>query len=166
LITVIPPRFARGLSCFYYPWRGRVKNIAMRIMGLDIGEKRIGIAISDELGWTAQGHSVLKRGRQADDLSQLAVLCAEFQVERLVLGFPLNMDGSAGPKAREIQEMGGILQEYLGLPVEYWDERLSTVAAQRTLLEADVSRQKRKKVIDKLAAVNILQGYLDRKAHK
>ncbi|NMC26805.1 MAG: Holliday junction resolvase RuvX [Syntrophomonadaceae bacterium] len=138
----------------------------MRIMGLDIGEKRIGIAISDELGWTAQGHSVLKRGKLADDLRKLADLCAEFQVELLVLGFPRNMDGSVGPKAVEVQELGGILQEYLGVPVEYWDERLSTVAAQRTLLEADVSRQKRKEVIDKLAAVNILQGYLDRRAHK
>jgi len=138
----------------------------MRIMGLDIGTKRIGIAISDELGWTAQGHSVLKRGKRADDLRKLAALCAEFQVERLVLGYPRNMDGSIGPKALEIQELGSILQEYLGLPVEYWDERLSTVAAQRTLLEADVSRQKRKEVIDKLAAVNILQGYLDREAHK
>ena len=138
----------------------------MRIMGLDVGEKRIGVAISDQMGWTAQGHSVLVRGKPHDDLDKLAKLCAEFEIERIVLGFPRNMNGTVGPKVVEIQEFGRVLQEYLALPLEYWDERLTTVAAERVLLEANVSRQKRKRVIDMLAAVNILQGYLDRQANK
>jgi len=138
----------------------------MRIMGLDVGKKRIGIAISDEMGWTAQGHSVLVRGKPKDDLQQLADLCAEYKIEKIVLGFPRNMNGTVGPKGEEIQEYGRELEEYLSLPLDYWDERLTTVAAQKVLLEANVSRQKRKGVIDKLAAVNILQGYLDRLANK
>lgn len=138
----------------------------MRIMGLDVGEKRIGIAISDELGWTAQGHSVLQRGKLGADLEHLGRLCSELGVETIVVGFPRNMNGTVGAKAEEIMEFGRLLRDTLGLPVEYWDERLTTVAATRTLLEANVSRQKRKGVIDKLAAVNILQGYLDRLAHK
>ncbi len=138
----------------------------MRIMGLDVGEKRIGIAISDPMGWTAQGHSVLMRGKPENDLEHLSRLCSEFEVEKIVLGFPRNMNGTVGPKGEEIQEYGKVIQEYLALPVEYWDERLTTVAAQKVLLEANVSRRKRKGVIDKLAAVNILQGYLDRQANK
>lgn len=136
----------------------------MRIMGLDIGEKRIGIAISDPMGWSAQGHSVLIREKLDHDLLTLARLCAEYQVGTIVLGFPRNMNGTIGPKGREIKQFGQMLGERLALPIEYWDERLSTVAATRTLLEANVSRRKRKEVIDKLAAVNILQGYLDRQA--
>jgi putative Holliday junction resolvase len=135
-------------------------------MGLDVGEKRIGIAFSDPMGWTAQGHSVLIRGNPQNDLEHLAKLCSEFGVEKIVLGFPRNMNGTVGPKGEEILEYGMIIQECLALPVEYWDERLTTVAAQKVLLEANVSRLKRRGVIDKLAAVNILQGYLDRQANK
>jgi len=138
----------------------------MRIMGLDVGEKRIGVAISDQMGWTAQGHSVLVRGKLQDDLKKVAGLCAEYEIDRIVLGFPRNMNGTVGPKVVEIQEFGRVLHEYLALPLEYWDERLTTVAAERVLLEANVSRKKRKRVIDMLAAVNILQGYLDRQANK
>lgn len=138
----------------------------MRIMGLDVGEKRIGIAVSDPMGWTAQGHSVLQRRSLAEDLKSLRKICEEYQVERLVLGFPRNMNGTLGPKTLEIEEFGRVLTENLQLPIDYWDERLSTVSAQRTLLEADLSRKKRKGVIDKLAAVNILQTYLDRQANK
>ncbi len=138
----------------------------MRIMGLDVGEKRIGIAISDEMGWTAQGHSVLVRGKLSGDLVKLADLCTEYEIERIVIGFPRNMNGTVGPKGVEIEKFGRVVQEHLDLPLEYWDERLTTVAAERVLLEANVSRQKRKAVIDMLAAVNILQGYLDRQAHK
>ena len=138
----------------------------MRIMGLDVGEKRIGIAISDEMGWTAQGHSVLVREKLSRDLVKLAALCTEYEIERIVIGFPRNMNGTVGPKGVEIEKFGRVVQEHLDLPLEYWDERLTTVAAERVLLEANVSRQKRKAVIDMLAAVNILQGYLDRQAHK
>ncbi len=137
----------------------------MRIMGLDVGTKRIGIAISDPMGWTAQGHSVLDRGKPEADLHYLSNLCAEFGIEKIVLGFPRNMNGTIGPKGEEIKEYGQVLQEYLHLPIDYWDERLSTVAAQRVLLDANVSRKKRKGVIDKLAAVNILQAYLNRLAN-
>ena len=138
----------------------------MRIMGLDVGEKRIGIALSDQLGWTAQGHSVLTRSSLQQDLQYLADLCAANEVGTIVVGFPRNMNGTVGPKGQEIMEFGKVLQDHIGLPIEYWDERLTTVAAQRVLLEANVTRRKRKQVIDKLAAVNILQGYLDRQAHK
>ena len=138
----------------------------MRIMGLDVGEKRIGIAISDPLGWTAQGHSVLIRKGLNLDLLRLAQICSEYGIERIVLGLPLNMNGPLGPKAAEVKELGQILEQEIGLPIDYWDERLSTVSAQRVLLEGDVSRRKRKQHIDKLAAVYILQAYLDRLGHK
>jgi len=138
----------------------------MRIMGLDVGVKRIGIAISDPLGWTAQGHSVLHRTKMNRDMEVLQQICREYEIEEIVLGYPLNMNGTVGPKAEEIKEFGKTLAEYLQLPISYWDERLSTVSAQRHLIAADVSRQKRKDVIDKLAAVNILQAYLDRISNK
>lgn len=138
----------------------------MRIMGLDVGVKRIGIAISDPLGWTAQGHSVLHRTKMNRDMEVLQQICREYEIEEIVLGYPLNMNGTVGPKAEEIKEFGKALAEYLQLPISYWDERLSTVSAQRHLIAADVSRQKRKDVIDKLAAVNILQAYLDRISSK
>jgi putative Holliday junction resolvase len=140
--------------------------VFMRIMGLDVGVKRIGIAISDPMGWTAQGHSVLHRGQMKKDLESLARICAEFEIEEIVLGYPLNMNGTVGPQAEEIKEFGRVLDDYLHLPISYWDERLTTVSAQRHLIAADVSRQKRKEVVDKLAAVNILQTYLDRISNK
>lgn len=134
----------------------------MRIMGLDVGEKRIGIAFSDPLGWTAQGHSVLVRKGKHADLDYLQGLCREYEVDKIVLGLPLNMDGSSGPKVMEIQEFAAQVEKALKLPVEFWDERLTTREAERVLLEADMSRARRKKVVDKLAAVNILQAYLNR----
>lgn len=133
----------------------------MRIMGLDVGEKRIGIAMSDPMGWTAQGHSVLNRKGLEDDLEALFSLCKEFEVEKIIVGLPRNMNGSIGPKALEIQEFAQYLKEHTGLPIEFWDERLTTKIAERMLIDADVSRRKRKQVIDKVAAVNILQAYLD-----
>lgn len=136
----------------------------MRIMGLDVGEKRIGIAISDPMGWTAQGHSVLQRSELQTDLKKIQQICADYEVEKIVVGFPRNMDGSIGPKALEIQEFGTSVGNGLGIEVEYWDERLSTKSAERILIAADVSRRRRKQVIDKMAAVNILQAYLDRLA--
>jgi len=135
-------------------------------MGLDVGEKRIGVALSDPLGWTAQGHSVVLRRNTDADLQALAQIAGENQVERVVIGFPRNMNGTVGFKAQEIQKFGQMLEQTLKLPVEYWDERLSTVSAEKVLIAADVSRKKRKGVIDMLAAVNILQNYLDRQAHK
>lgn len=133
----------------------------MRILGLDIGTKTIGIALSDPFGWTAQGLEVIRRKRPEIDMERLVQLVSEHGVETIVAGLPKNMDGSLGPKAAEVLEFIKQLEAMVTIPIITWDERLSTVAAERTLLEADVSRGKRKKVIDKMAAVFILQGYLD-----
>ncbi len=133
----------------------------MRIMGLDVGTKRIGIALSDPMEIVAGGHSVLERKSLQQDLEHIHRLCISHEVKMIVVGLPLNMDGSIGPKALEIKEFAIQLEEFTGIKTTFWDERLSTVTAERVLLEADVSRSKRKKVIDKLAAVTILQNYLD-----
>lgn len=133
----------------------------MRIMGLDVGEKRIGIALSDEMGWTAQAHSVLTRTNLEEDLQKIIDICKENEVTEIVVGLPKNMNGTLGPKAIEIQEFGDSLKKASSLPIIFYDERLSTVSAEKLLIKADVSRQKRKQVIDKIAAANILQTYLD-----
>ena len=132
----------------------------MRIMGLDFGERTIGVAISDALLWTAQGIKTIRRSpRELDELDELI---KAYEVSQIVLGLPKNMNGTLGPRSELTTEFAGLLKERFSLPVHMWDERLSTVAAERSLLEGDVSRAKRKKVIDKMAAVFILQGYLDR----
>ncbi|HVJ50694.1 Holliday junction resolvase RuvX [Desulfitobacterium sp.] len=136
----------------------------MRIMGLDFGQKTIGVAISDELLWTAQGIKTIRRSKR--EIEELAELIAEYDVQEIVLGYPKNMNGTLGPRAQLSEEFSALLQDSFQLPVKLWDERLSTVAAQRSLIEADVSRAKRKKVIDKMAAVFILQGYLDHRLRK
>lgn len=133
----------------------------MRIMGLDYGSKTIGVAMSDALFWTAQGIKTIKRSNK--EIEELRKLILEYEVMEIVIGYPKNMNGTLGPRCALTEEFAQTLQSEFGLPVELWDERLSTVAAQRTLLEADVSRSKRKLVIDKMAAVFILQGYLDRR---
>jgi len=131
----------------------------LRIMGLDLGTKTIGIAMSDPLALTAQGLTVLKRSPQ--EMQELAHLIRDYEVKEIVLGYPKNMNGTIGEKAAAAEEFGLLLEKKFSVPVRLWDERLSTVGAQRGLLEADLSRAKRKKVIDKMAAVFILQGYLD-----
>lgn len=133
----------------------------MRIMGLDVGDKRIGIALSDPMGWIAQGHSVLHRTNMEKDLKHLKQLCVELEVDKLVVGFPRNMNGTIGPRAHQTEEFARQLQDYVNLPLEYWDERMTTQIAERVLIEADVSRRKRRQVIDKMAAISILQNYLD-----
>jgi len=133
----------------------------MRILGLDVGEKTIGVALSDPMGWTAQGITTIRRAGMTADLQTLINLIKEYEVEEVLIGLPLNMDGSHGPSAAKAQKLGDALGQACSCKIIYRDERLSTVAAQRTLLEGDVSRQGRKKVIDKMAAVFILQGYLD-----
>ncbi|WP_339063858.1 Holliday junction resolvase RuvX [Tepidibacillus marianensis] len=135
----------------------------MRILGLDVGEKTIGVAISDELGWTAQGVGVIRRRNLDFDFSRLKELISEYQVEEIVVGLPKNMNGTIGPRAEMIMEFADQLKFASSLSIHLWDERLTTVSAERTLIEADVSRKKRKKVIDKMAAMFILQGYLDSK---
>ncbi|HWP98431.1 MAG TPA: Holliday junction resolvase RuvX [Syntrophomonadaceae bacterium] len=136
----------------------------MKVLALDVGEKRIGIALSDSLGMTAQGHSVLERQNKSRDFHHILDLCQQNEVSRIVVGLPLNMNGTVGPKALEIQGFAAELGAFTGLEIVFWDERLSTVSAERTLLEADVSRKKRKGLRDKLAAVYILQTYLDRES--
>lgn len=132
-----------------------------RAMGLDIGDKTVGLALSDALGITAQGLTTLVRKNTQADIEALVSLCQEHGVEVLVAGLPLNMDGSEGPRAELSRRFGDKLSKATGVPVEYWDERLTTMEAERVLLEADLSRKKRKKVIDKLAAQVILQSWMD-----
>jgi len=133
----------------------------MRTLGLDVGTKTIGVAVSDGLGFTAQGVTTVRRTNLKADFAALKALVQEHEGERFVVGLPLNMDGSEGPRAEASRKFAQQLQSALGLPVEFWDERLSTMAATRTLLEADVSRAKRREVIDQMAAQFILQGWLD-----
>ncbi|MBZ4666312.1 Holliday junction resolvase RuvX [Mahella sp.] len=135
----------------------------MRILGLDVGDNTIGIAISDELGWTAQGMETWRRKRPEDDMQHIADICQKYGVQCIVIGLPKNMNGSIGPQGKKMIVFRQRLADYMDhdIDIVLWDERLSTVAAQRSLIEADVSRVKRKKVIDKMAAVYILQGYLD-----
>lgn len=135
----------------------------MRILGLDVGEKTIGVAVSDLMGWTAQGVTVVRRRSLEEDFAALRELVAEYQVESFVVGLPRRTDGSYGPEAEKIYQFAEQLEREFALPVEYWDERFSTAAAERILLEGDVSRAKRRKVIDKVAAAVILQAYLDSK---
>lgn len=136
----------------------------MRILGLDYGERTIGVAVSDEMGWTAQGVETIRRESKAKDLERLQTLINQFQVKLIVVGLPKNMNGTIGPRGESCQAFASLLAEKTGLPVDLWDERLTTVAAEKMLIAADVSRQKRKKVIDKMAAVLILQGYMDAKS--
>jgi len=130
-------------------------------MGFDVGSNTIGIAISDELGITAQGLKTLKRRSMEDDLKEIVTIIDQFEIEKIVVGLPKNMDGTLGKQAEFVLKWIKVLMGKIQVPVVTWDERLSTVGASKVLLEADLSRKKRKKVIDKLAAVLILQGYLD-----
>jgi putative holliday junction resolvase len=130
-------------------------------MGLDVGSKTIGVAASDELGLTAQPVTTVRRTNFKADLAELKRLAQERGITQLVVGLPLNMDGSEGPSAAEARKVGDAAAQATALPVLYWDERMTTVAAQRALLESNVSRQKRKEVIDQVAAALILQGWLD-----
>ncbi len=138
----------------------------MRIMGLDLGERTIGIAVSDPLLLTAQGLTVLRRRSPAEDLQELADIKDEYSIKEVVIGLPRMMDGSIGPRGRISQEFARSLRERWEIPVHLWDERLSTVAAERILLEADLSRRRRKNLIDKTAAVLILQGFLERRRNE
>lgn len=137
----------------------------MRLMGLDVGSKTIGVAISDPLGFTAQGLEIIPINENKGEfgLERLAELVKDYKVQKFVIGLPKNMNNTSGPRVEASQAYGDKLKERFDLPVDYQDERLTTVQAERMLVEeADISRGKRKKVIDKLAAQLILQNYLDR----
>jgi putative Holliday junction resolvase len=133
----------------------------MRTLGLDVGTKTIGVAVSDGLGLTAQALTTIRRTNLKADLAALGELAREHEASRMVVGLPLNMDGTEGPRAEASRKFADAASQALGLPVEFWDERLSTVAAERTLLEADLTRARRRQVIDQVAAQFILQGWLD-----
>ncbi len=134
----------------------------MRIMGLDLGEKYIGVAVSDQLGWTAQGVTTIKReGEIERDLDKIQAITKQYGVEKIIVGLPRNMDGSAGIQAQKAVDFAACAARRLKISVETWDERLSTAAAERLLINADMRRAKRRRVIDKMAASIILQNYLD-----
>ena len=137
----------------------------MRTMGLDVGSKTVGVAISDALGWTAQGIETIRIDEKAGQfgLERIQELIAQYDVSGFVVGFPKNMNNTVGPRGEASEKYAELLTERFGFPVTLWDERLTTMAAERTLIDADVSRKKRKSVIDKMAAIMILQGYLDLK---
>ncbi|MDO4534805.1 MAG: Holliday junction resolvase RuvX [Clostridium perfringens] len=134
----------------------------MRILGLDIGTKTVGVAISDPLGWTAQGITTVRRKNYTKDMEEIKKICDEYGVETIVAGMPKNMNGTIGPSGEMVKEFCEKLKEVVNIKIEFWDERLTTVAAHRAMLEADLSRSKRNKIVDKVAATYILQGYLDR----
>jgi putative holliday junction resolvase len=134
----------------------------MRMLGLDVGDKTIGVAVSDPLGFTAQGIGTIRRKRLEDDINEITNYCKQYEVDTIVVGLPKNMNGTLGPRGEKVTEFSEIIKERLGLKVELWDERLTTVAAHKAMLEADLSRAKRKKIVDKIAAIYILQGYMDR----
>jgi len=131
-------------------------------MGLDIGSHTIGVAVSDELGITAQGLKTIRRKSKEDDIREIIKIIDQFKVGEIVVGLPKNMDGTLGKQAELVFKWISSIKEKIDLPVATWDERFSTIEASRVLLEADLSRKKRKKAIDKLAAVLILQGYINR----
>ncbi|CEG27973.1 Holliday junction resolvase RuvX [Bacillus sp. B-jedd] len=137
----------------------------MRILGLDVGSKTVGVALSDEFGWTAQGLETIKIDEEKNEFGfdRLGSIIKEYGVDTVVVGLPKNMNGTLGPRAEASQRYAAEVENLFSVPAVLWDERLSTMAAERVLLEADVSRKKRKKVIDKMAATMILQGFLDSK---
>ena len=139
----------------------------MRIMGLDFGSKTVGVAISDALLITAQGREIIRREHASKlrrTLARIEELIVENEVSEIVLGEPLNMDGSAGERVRLTLEFKEMLERRTGLTVHLWDERLTTVAADEYMNEAGIPREKRKDYVDEIAAVFILQGYLNRLA--
>ncbi|MDE6700628.1 MAG: Holliday junction resolvase RuvX [Acetatifactor sp.] len=138
----------------------------MRIMGLDFGSKTVGVAVSDALLLTAQGVEIIRRKEEnklRQTLARIEALIEEYEVEELVLGLPKHMNGTEGVRAELTEEFKDKLERRTGLPVVLWDERLTTVSADKTMMEAGIRRENRKEYVDMLAAVFILQGYLDRR---
>ncbi|MCK4533191.1 Holliday junction resolvase RuvX [bacterium] len=135
----------------------------MRLLGIDYGEKRIGLAVSDPLGIIAQGLKFISAEDffQKKGIEEFKELIEEFKISKIVMGFPLKMDGSIGKKGNEVQSFVERLKKHISLPFVMWDERLTTVTAENILINANLSRRRRKKVVDKMSAAIILQGYLD-----
>jgi len=137
----------------------------IRLLGLDLGEKTIGLALSDTSRSVATPMETLKRSKFGADAGKIEKIVTEHSVGAIVIGLPLNMDGSDGPSSQSARAFGRNLATRLAVPVVFWDERLSTVAVTRTLIDADTSRRRRAEVVDKMAAAYILQGVLDRLRH-
>ena len=133
----------------------------MRILGIDYGTKRIGLAVSDPLGITSQGLQTLEHKGEKNVLEGLKKVCQEYGVDEIVIGFPVNMDGSQGPKAKEVTELVPKIEAATGKPVKTWDERLTSRQVGRLMIEEGLSRRKQKSHSDQLSAILILQGYLD-----
>lgn len=133
----------------------------MRILGLDVGQKTIGVAVSDPLGFTAQGLTTIRRTKKEQDIQEIKKFCDEYDVKVIIIGLPKNMNGTIGPSGEITMSFGKLIEEELKVEIKFWDERLTTVAAHKAMLEADLSRSKRKKIVDKVASTYILQGYLD-----
>lgn len=132
-----------------------------RLLGLDIGSKTVGLAISDARRIIASPLETVRRRKFTADALHIGEITREFDVGGLVLGYPINMDGSVGPRCQSVRQFAANLEAYVSLPMLLWDERLSTAAVERAMLEADLSREKRARHVDKLAAAYILQGFLD-----
>ena len=140
----------------------------MRLMGLDVGSKTVGVAVSDLMGWTAQGVEIIPINERASEFGfkRVVELVEEYGVEKIVIGLPKNMNNTEGPRVEASKRYGASLEKRLSIPIVYHDERLTTMQAERMLVEeGNVSRKKRKQVIDKLAAMMILQNYLDLNGH-
>ncbi len=140
------------------------QGCAMRILGLDFGSKTVGVAVSDELLLTAQGLEIIRRqspNKLRQSLARIEEIVREYQVERIVLGYPKNMNNTEGERCEKTKEFKEMLERRTGLEVILWDERLTTVSADRLMMETGVRREDRKKYVDEIAAVFILQGYLD-----
>lgn len=137
-----------------------------KILGLDYGDRRIGVAVSDMFGWTAQGLEVIDRKRVSNELKRIEEIIQANDIGEIVIGLPKNMNGTVGPRGEICMAFAQTLHDTFHLPVHLWDERLTTVAAERTLVEADISRKKRKQFVDKMAATLILQNYLDSKTKR
>ena len=133
----------------------------MRVLGLDYGEKRIGVAICDELGMTARGIATIARKYWKRDIEQIAGLVREYDARKIVVGYPVRLDGTEGIQCEKVNRFIDVLEAGVSVPVVKWDEALSTKEAESLLIEADMNRRKRKEVVDKLAAAIILQDYLD-----
>jgi putative Holliday junction resolvase len=133
----------------------------MRILGLDYGSKRIGVAVCDELGMTAQGLATIARKNRRQDLEEIAGFIRKYNVEKIVIGYPIRLDGTEGIQCEKISKFASLLEYTFSLPVFKWDETLSTKEAEEILIRANIARNRRKNIVDKLAASLILQGYLD-----
>jgi putative holliday junction resolvase len=145
--------------------RRESRSSLSRVLGLDVGSRRIGIAVSDPLGITAQGLETLQRKNKRQDFERLGQIIREYDVREIVVGLPLRMSGAEGTQAGKMQEFADELRKRFGLPVHMWDERLTSAEANRLLRDTDLSIEKRGKAVDRMAAVLILQGWMESRSH-